>query len=240
VPRGLPDVVSCRLGRIGRASRALKLCALAAAVVCMGGFTSQQMSGTGKPAHSGAGFTGWIGRQITGRDRNFTGWVGAPLNKSHKPVTPIGKIAVHRIVPYWTNDHGCSGYFTGSDPGDMECSATAVDILGDKQVIRRGYWSGGQGFGRNKALYYHNLEMQPIIDTITFSASVNEPKYKEYYYTIYHYTEGNLDQEVQVEVDDNNTSFKGVSTFALFGVRRICGQPGSSGAGWLCGMAVRA
>ena len=30
------------------------------------------------------------------------------------------------------------------------------------------------------------------------------------------------------------------STFALFGVRRICGQPGSPGAGWLCGVAVRA
>jgi hypothetical protein len=93
----------------------------------------------------------------------------------------------------------------------MYCRASAVTVHGLNVAIRKGFWTGSNGFGWSKAYYYHNLWMQPIIDTITFAATPSGSNSSRNY-EVYHYTHGVLDQEVIVVADIQDSSFQGQST----------------------------
>jgi hypothetical protein len=94
----------------------------------------------------------------------------------------------------------------------MQCNASRIDTQGTKVVIRKGYWNGGSGFGRNKALYYHNLDMQPIIDTLYLSQTISGSPYNELY-SVYHYNmQGQVDQDVTVVANNEGTNYNGTDT----------------------------
>lgn len=94
----------------------------------------------------------------------------------------------------------------------MQCKAVARTVNNFPVAIRRGFWNGENGFGWAKALYYHNLWMQPMIDTITFAASpYGSNSSREY--EVYHYNpDGYVDQEVIVVADIQDPNFQGQST----------------------------
>lgn len=111
----------------------------------------------------------------------------------------------------WWNDNGCGGYYLGGNPQEMYCKGTATDIYGHRVAIRQGFWNGYYGFGWSKAYDYHNLWMQPMLDTITWSTNTSSSLSSENY-ILYHYANGNLDQEVVVVADLVDPSFGGVGT----------------------------
>jgi hypothetical protein len=99
----------------------------------------------------------------------------------------------------------------GTDPYEMRCRDTATTVHGFRVAIRQGYWNGFTGFGWSKAYYYHNLEMQPIIDTIRMAANpTGSPSSRNY--EVYHYDNGILDQEVVVVADIVDPYFQGIYT----------------------------
>jgi hypothetical protein len=83
-------------------------------------------------------------------------------------VIPIVALLASALAPSaqaaasYRNDDGCSGY---NESGEMMCKATTHDVGGTHVVIRKGFWDGSNGFGHDKALYYHNLWLQPSLDT---------------------------------------------------------------------------
>jgi hypothetical protein len=93
----------------------------------------------------------------------------------------------------------------------MMCKATTHDVGGTHVVIRKGFWDGSNGFGHDKALYYHNLWLQPSLDTI-HGGIIGGSTSKEYY-DVYHYNVNHqIDQYVWVVADNVDTSFQGVHT----------------------------
>jgi hypothetical protein len=116
--------------------------------------------------------------------------------------------------PALTGGNGCDGYTSGTISNEMACRDTATDVNGFRMAIRNGYWNPAAeptGFGWSKAFYYHNLEMQPIIDTIRLALDPTGSLSSEDY-TVYHYTNGELDQMVTVVADLVAKSYAGVST----------------------------
>jgi hypothetical protein len=99
----------------------------------------------------------------------------------------------------------------GTDPKEMRCRDTATPVHGFRVAIRQGYWNGITGFGWSKAYYYHNLAMQPIIDTIRMAANPTG-SLSSRNYEVYHYDNGTLDQEVVVVADVVDPYFKGTCT----------------------------
>jgi hypothetical protein len=94
----------------------------------------------------------------------------------------------------------------------MGCRATTYDVDYQRVVIRQGYWDGTTGFGWKKTYWYHNLYLQPTIDTIAFSATGLPPS-DNMRYTVYHHNpEGFVDQEVEVYVDEIETTWGYQST----------------------------
>lgn len=95
---------------------------------------------------------------------------------------------------------------------EMQCRGVAVTVHNLPVPIRYGYWTGTGGFGWSKAYYYHNLWMQPMLDTITYAANPTGSNSSRDY-EVYHYNvDGELDQEVIVVADIQDGSFAGVST----------------------------
>ncbi len=135
----------------------------------------------------------------------FTGWSGSPTSNGAASAAVAPAIGP---TPMWSGGAGCSGYFTGANPAEMQCKDTSVTVNNDHVAIRNGYWTGS-GWGWSKAWYYHNLAMQPIIDAIRFATSPSGP-YSDRVYLVYHYTNGTLDQEVKVIADIQNDSYSGV------------------------------
>jgi hypothetical protein len=113
------------------------------------------------------------------------------------------------VSPAWRNGAGCSGFYT--DGGEMHCRDTADTIHKYRVAIRVGFWTGETGFGWSKAYYYHNLEMQPMIDTIRLAIPKGSASSRNY--EVYHYNaDGYVDQRVVVVADIVETSFQGEST----------------------------
>ena len=110
------------------------------------------------------------------------------------------------------NNHGCSGYFVRGD-NIMSCVATAIDIFGARDVIRQGYWNGETGFGHQKALFAHDLWLQPILDAITMSRDINQrdDNRVEYDHVFFQDGQGGASQEVTVVIDETQ-SFDNVKT----------------------------
>jgi hypothetical protein len=112
------------------------------------------------------------------------------------------------VILGYNNDDGCSGY---NESGEMMCKATTHDTFGSHVVIRKGFWDGSNGFGHDKALYYHNLWLQPSIDTIHFGIVTDSASSE--HYDVYHYNaQGKVDQYVWVVADNVDDSFQGVKT----------------------------
>lgn len=136
------------------------------------------------------------------------GWSSAPPAQCHAgsaatPTTPVS------VSPAWANGAGCSGYYTGS--GEMNCRDTAYTINSFRVVIRQGFWTGSNGFGWSKAYYYHNLWMQPMIDTIRQAIPTGSNSSRNY--VVYHYNpDGYVDQRVVVVADIVDAYFQGVYT----------------------------
>jgi hypothetical protein len=121
------------------------------------------------------------------------------------------RAASANIAPAWNNDVGCKGYYQGSDPKEMQCRGVSVTVHNLQVPIRYGYWTGSGGFGWSKAYYYHNLWMQPMLDTIHYAANPSGSNSSRNY-EVYHYTNGQLDQEVVVVADIQDSFFAGVYT----------------------------
>ena len=142
-----------------------------------------------------------------------TGWSATAPAKCGQ----VSTTASPHITPAWANDAGCGGYFTGSNPKEMQCRGVAITVNNFPVAIRYGYWQPGNpdqpdGFGWSKAYYYHNLWMQPMIDTITFAATPRGAN-NDREYEVYHYNpDGYVDQEVIVVADIQDPSFAGTST----------------------------
>jgi hypothetical protein len=135
-----------------------------------------------------------------GASTALTGWTAAP---------PGGTAIT--ALPAYRNDSGCAGYYRGDSNNEFYCKASRIDIEGTKVVIRRGFWNGTRGYGWKKAVDYHNLWIQPIIDVIFFATPRPQQRH-ERVYTVYHYTLGYLDQEVVVVSDNIDASYGGVPT----------------------------
>jgi hypothetical protein len=103
----------------------------------------------------------------------------------------------------------------------MMCKATTHDASNTHVVIRKGFWNGSNGFGHDKALYYHNLWIQPSLDTIHAGIIGGNPS-KEYY-DVYHYDNQTIDQYVWVVADNDETTFQGLSTGDSHSVGEITG-----------------
>ncbi len=140
----------------------------------------------------------------------FTGWSGTPLS-GRQLVTGPSTTSSATASPAWANGNGCGGYYMGTNPYDMHCRDTSTTVHGFRVAIRQGFWNGSNGFGWSKAYYYHNLYMQPIIDTIRMAANPTG-SYSSRNYEIYHYYNGTLDQEVVVVADIVDTYFQGTYT----------------------------
>jgi hypothetical protein len=116
----------------------------------------------------------------------------------------------HTIKPDYNNDIGCDGYYTGA--GEMNCRAVALTVHNFPVAARTGFWDGENGFGWAKAYYYHNLWLQPILDTITFAATPTGSNSSRDY-EVYHYNpDGYVDQEVIVVADIQDPNFQGQPT----------------------------
>jgi len=130
----------------------------------------------------------------------------APADSSPASSASTGS---NTLSPAWVNGAGCAGYYTGS--GEMHCRDTAISIYNAQIVIRTGFWNGTNGFGWSKADYYHNLAMQPMIDTIRLATPTGSQSSRDY--EVYHYNaDGYVDQVVVLVSDNVATSFQGVST----------------------------
>jgi hypothetical protein len=140
-----------------------------------------------------------------------TGWSSSPTPHCGKAL----QAATAHATPAWANDKGCGGYYTGSDPKEMQCRGVAVTINNFPVAIRYGYWAPGNstspdGFGWSKAYYYHNLWMQPMLDTI--ANAIPSGANNDRQYELYHYTAGERDQEVIVVADIQDPYFAGIHT----------------------------
>jgi hypothetical protein len=136
----------------------------------------------------------------------FTGWTASLANPTEIPTSSNA----NSLSPEWVNGNGCGGYYTGSNPLEMQCKDTATTLSGTRVVIRVGFWTGTNGFGWSKSWYYHNLAMQPTIDTIRSGSASGS--YSSRNYEVYHQTNGVIDQEVIVVADITDISFQGVAT----------------------------
>ena len=140
------------------------------------------------------------------------GWSVKPPSQCEQTSQNNHQVKRSLVAPAWANDAGCSGYYTADSNDEMYCKATAITVNNFKVAIRKGFWDGSNGFGWSKALYYHNLWMQPMIDTITFAL---EPRgsNSSRNYEVYHYNpDGYLDQEVVVVADIQDDFFQGYPT----------------------------
>lgn len=114
------------------------------------------------------------------------------------------------VTANYNNDIGCDGYYDG--PGEMHCRAVARTAHNIPVAVRTGFWDGSNGFGWSKAYYYHNLWMQPMLDTITYAATPRGSNSSRDY-EVYHYNpDGYVDQEVIVVADIQDDDFQGQST----------------------------
>jgi hypothetical protein len=94
----------------------------------------------------------------------------------------------------------------------MVCRDTSITVNSFRVAIRHGYWNpdlSPPGFGWSKAYYYHNLWMQPMIDTIRMAANPYGSNSSRDY-EVYHYNpDGYLDQRVIVVADIVDIYFDG-------------------------------
>jgi len=140
-----------------------------------------------------------------------TGWSPIPPSECHNlKLRQAAPTALKR--PNWNGGSGCSGYYTGPNIKEMICRDTAISTRGYQIAIRYGFWDGSNGFGWSKAYYYHDLWMQPMIDTIKNSVTITGPpsskNYEEFHYNI----QQELDQEVIVVADTQDNRPVGVIT----------------------------
>jgi len=148
-------------------------------------------------------------------------WSGtAPGQCTTNPATATGRAAVistagTAAAPAWTGGNGCGGYYTGTGHPWMNCRDTATSTNNYRLAIRTGYWNPAAsppGFGWSKAIDYHNLWMQPIIDTVRLSFSITGGN-SDRDYTVYHYNpDGYVDQTVTVVSDNVDLEFDGAPT----------------------------
>jgi hypothetical protein len=148
----------------------------------------------------------------------LTGWTSVAPNSAGQP----GPAPSATVSPSYNNDIGCGGYYTGTNPLEMQCRGVAVTVNSAHVAIRQGFWTGSNGFGWSKAYYYHNLWMQPMLDTIHLAANPTGSNSSRDY-EVYHYTNGQLDQEVVVVADIQDASFQGVGTPDHYAVGVITG-----------------
>jgi hypothetical protein len=140
------------------------------------------------------------------------GWSVTPPAGCHSTGTAKTPVSAS---PAWTNDAGCSGYFTADSSHEMYCRASAITVNNFKVAIRKGFWNGSNGFGWAKAFYYHNLWMQPMIDTISGALTPGGSNSSRNY-EVYHYNhDGYEDMEVVVVADIQDNWFQQTSTVDL-------------------------
>lgn len=104
----------------------------------------------------------------------------------------------------------------------MNCRATTLTVNNFRVVVRWGFWNGSNGFGWSKAYYYHNLDIQPIIDTIHKGIPSGSDSSRNY--EVYHYSSsGYIDQYVFVVADIVDPYFQNTYTIDGYSVGAITG-----------------
>lgn len=120
-------------------------------------------------------------------------WSGSPPGSTANPPQAVPNV----------QGAGCPSDITKGD-GPWACFNSQYDLYNYRAYLRRGAWNSStkSGWGDEKALNYHNLYQQPILDTIELSATrVDQAQNTRYRYTAYHYnTQHQVDQEVIVVV----------------------------------------
>ncbi len=143
------------------------------------------------------------GGGVASASGGFTGWSGA---------SPASIGSAGSVSPLYKGSQGCSGYYTGTNPGEMKCRTSADTVHGTRVVVRVGYYtSTTHGFGWSQAYYGRNLYLEPTVGAIALAANpTGSTSSKDY--EVYHYQTGIVNQEVVVVADLEATSFKGVGT----------------------------
>jgi hypothetical protein len=141
---------------------------------------------------------------------SLTGWNGT--NPTDCQATAADTETSGTLSASWVGGAGCNDYYTGSDHPWMVCRDTSITVNNFRVAIRHGYWNpdlSPPGFGWAKAYYYHNLWMQPMIDTIRMAANPYGSNSSRDY-EVYHYNpDGYLDQRVIVVADITDVYFDG-------------------------------
>lgn len=192
---------------------------LVAPVTAQAGVAQPQAAAAPSRTVAAASHSGLINRAAAGRLES--GAVSAPCT-GWSSTTPsqcgqASQAVRSHMAPAWLNDAGCGGYFTGSNPKEMQCRGVAITVNNFPVAIRYGYWQPGNpdvpdGFGWSKAYYYHNLWMQPMLDTISGAVTPRGAN-NDREYEVYHYNpDGYVDQEVIVVADIQDPYFAGTST----------------------------
>lgn len=151
---------------------------------------------------------------------NYTGWSGTapPHDDGALPQEPAGST---NLPPSkgntpaaesspWKNGAGCKGLFTGTNPHEMTCRDSSNTINGTRVAIRWGTWNGRSGFGWSKFYYYHNLDMQAVIDTIRSATPRGSLTSRDY--EVYYYEAGVVEERVVVVADVIDNTWGGTYT----------------------------